>query len=43
MQITGTSEMSTLNIITGWELNFRIGKGKRVKIMFFHPYKLGDH
>lgn len=38
MQIAGTSEMGTLNIITGWEINFKIRKGKRVKIRrFFSP------
>lgn len=42
MQIAGTSEMGTLNIITGWEINFKIRKGKRVKIRrFFPPCKTG--
>lgn len=43
MQITETSEMSTLNIITGWEINFKIGKGKRVKIRGFPACKLENH
>jgi len=35
--------MSTLNIIIGRELNFKIEKGKGVKIRLFPSCKLGDH